>query len=80
MQTTAKSEAKVENYQGIAQDLADGLSSVAGQAAIKARQASDGVTELRALIRHQPITLAVLLLGLGYVFGRLAAGRHRRDT
>lgn len=80
MQTSLKSEAKAENSQGMAQDLADGLSNVADQAAIRARQASDGVTELRALIRHQPITSAVLLLGLGYVFGRLAAARHRRDT
>lgn len=80
MQTSLRGEAKAENSQGMARDLADGLSNVADQAAIRARQASDGVTELRALIRHQPITSAVLLLGLGYVFGRLAAARHRRDT
>ncbi len=62
-----------------AQDLVDGLGNAAGQAATAARQAGDGVTEFRALIRNQPVTMAALMLGLGYVLGRVVAGRHRRD-
>lgn len=54
-------------------------STVAGQAAMTARQASEGVTEFRALIRNQPVTMAALMLGLGYVLGRVAGGRHGRD-
>ena len=63
--------------QPIAQELVDSLGTAAGQAAMVARQASDGVTEFRALIRNLPVTMAALMLALGYVLGRVVRGRHR---
>ncbi len=54
--------------------VTEGVSEVAGHAAAALRAASRTTTEFRALIRGQPITLAVLMLGLGYVIGRTFCG------
>ncbi len=41
-----------------------------------ARGTREGVVELRDFIRAQPITAALLLLGLGYLAGRVAGASH----
>ncbi len=48
----------------------------AGGLAAAARGTSEGVAELRDFIRAQPITAALLLLGLGYLAGRVAGASH----
>jgi len=62
----------METVQDAAQAVTDGVSAAASGAAVAARQASDGVTEFRAVIRRQPITLAFLMLAMGYVLGRVS--------
>ena len=54
--------------------VTEGVSEIAGHAAAVLRAASRTTTEFRALVRGQPITLAVLMLGLGYVIGRTLCG------
>jgi hypothetical protein len=48
---------------------------VVGQASGVALSAGAGVVELRQMIRAQPLTMAFLLLGLGYVVGRVTRSR-----
>lgn len=70
----------METVHDAAQAVTNGVSAAASGAAAAARQASDGVTEFRAVIRRQPITLAFLMLAMGYVLGRVSgrdAGRPR---
>ena len=70
----------METVHDAAQAVTDGVSAAASGAAVAARQASDGVMEFRAVIRRQPITMAFLMLAMGYVLGRVLgrdAGRPR---
>ncbi|MCW3474890.1 hypothetical protein [Limobrevibacterium gyesilva] len=69
----------MESIQSATQAVADGVSEAAGRATTAARQASDGVSEFRAVIRRQPITMAFLMLGMGYVLGRISGGDGGRD-
>jgi hypothetical protein len=63
--------------QKAARAVADGVYETADRAATAIRQASDGVTEFRAVIRKQPITMAFLMLGMGYLLGsHLRPGRE----
>jgi hypothetical protein len=54
---------------------ANGLHNVVGQASDVAWSAGAGFAELRQMIRAQPLTMAFLLLGLGYVVGRVTRSR-----
>jgi hypothetical protein len=79
--TDEDSKSTMEAVQGAAQAVSAGVSGVASHAAGAVRQASDGVTEFRAVVRRQPITMAFLMLAMGYVLGRVSgsdAGRRRR--
>jgi hypothetical protein len=68
---------------GAAQRIAGGMQNAAGQVEHAACRAHDGVGEVRAVIRAQPITAALVVFALGYLFGRLgslipAGGSARR--
>lgn len=68
-----------------ARSVAAGVQGAARQVQHAAWRAHGGVTEIREVIRAQPITAALLVFALGYFFGRLGSlipsGRssgHRR--
>jgi hypothetical protein len=58
-----------------AQRLANGLHDAVGQAGDAAWTAGAGIGEFRQIIRGQPLTMAFLMLGLGYVVGRVLNSR-----
>ncbi len=62
-----------ESVVGSVQRVAGGVQSVAEQAGHAACRAHDGVGEVREVIRAQPITAALIVFALGYLFGRLGA-------
>lgn len=77
--STGRSETRQPSdfAQTMIRNVADGVCGTANMAAATVRQASDGVTEFRAVIRKQPITMAFLMLAMGYVIGsRLTSGRR----
>ena len=51
--------------------VAGGLHKAAEGAGCTARKAHDGVGEIREVIRAQPISAALAVFALGYLFGRL---------
>jgi stage V sporulation protein SpoVS len=53
--------------------VAGGLSDAVGQAKQAAVQAGDGIGELRQVIRAQPLTMAFLAIGIGYLLGHLSS-------
>ena len=55
------------------QHVAGGVHHTLEQAEQVAGRAQDGVTEIRAVIRGQPITAALVVFALGYLFGRLGS-------
>ena len=57
------------------QKIADGLHGAVGQAGDVASSAGAGISEFRQIIRGQPLTMAFLMLGLGYVVGRVLNSR-----
>ena len=56
-----------------AQHVAGGVHSTIGQAGNAAYRAHGGIGEVREVIRAQPITAALVVFALGYLFGRLGA-------
>jgi len=67
-----------------AQHVAGGLHNAADQIERAVCHTRGGVTEVRDAIRAQPITAALVVFALGYLFGRLGAlipsggwSRHR---
>lgn len=56
-----------------AQHVAGALHTGIGCASDAARQAKDGVSEIRSVIRAQPITAALVVFTLGYLFGRVGS-------
>ena len=56
-----------------AQHVAGGVHSTMEQASNAACRAHDGIGEVRAVIRAQPITAALVVFALGYLFGRLGS-------
>jgi hypothetical protein len=62
-----------DSVSGAAQHVAGGMRNAAEQAAHAACHANAGVGEVRAVIRAQPITAALIVFTLGYLFGRLGA-------
>jgi hypothetical protein len=69
----------METVHDAAQAVTEGVSAAASGAAVAVRQVSDGVTEFRAVIRRQPITLAFLMLTMGYALGRVSGKDARRS-
>ena len=65
----------VRTIQQKAPKAANGPHGLVGQASDVAWSAGAGVVELRQMIRAQPLTMAFLLLGLGYVVGRVTRSR-----
>jgi hypothetical protein len=55
------------------QGVADGVQDATDKAHRAACAARGGVGEVRDVIRAQPITAALVVFTLGYLFGRLAA-------
>ena len=53
--------------------VAGGVSDAVGQATVAARQAGDGIGELRKVIRGQPLTMGFLAIGIGYLLGHLSS-------
>jgi hypothetical protein len=53
--------------------VAGGLQEAASRAQHAASRTQGGVTEIREVIRAQPITAALLVFALGYLFGRLGS-------
>jgi hypothetical protein len=66
---------EADNVRTSPQKAANGLHDVVGQASDVAWSAGAGFVELRQMIRAQPLTMAFLLLGLGYVVGRVTRSR-----
>jgi hypothetical protein len=57
-----------------------GIQDAANQVSCAACRAGRGVGEVRAVIRAQPIAAALVVLALGYVFGRLGSLIPSRPT
>lgn len=62
------------------QRVAGGVHNAVETVGSVACRAEGGVTEVRSVIRAQPITAALVVFALGYLFGRLGSlipsGRH----
>lgn len=59
----------MESMQDTARKVADTASETGRRAASAVGQVSDGVTQFRAVIRKQPITMAFMMLAMGYMLG-----------
>jgi hypothetical protein len=57
----------------IAERVAGGVHTAVDTAANTACRAEGGVSEVRSAIRAQPISSALVVFALGYLFGRLGA-------
>jgi len=64
------------SIRGVAQGVADGVQDVAHQVQRAVCGAACGVGEVRAAIRAQPITAALAVFALGYIFGSLIPSRR----
>ncbi|MGA8197058.1 MAG: hypothetical protein WB902_27270 [Acetobacteraceae bacterium] len=58
---------------GAAHIVAGGVQGAAEQVQHAACKAKGGVGEVREVIRAQPITAALIVFALGYLFGRLGS-------
>jgi len=58
---------------GAAQRVAGGMQNAADQVHNAVCSTQSGITEVRDVIRAQPITAALVVFALGYVFGRLGS-------
>ncbi len=59
------------------QDAAQGVTSAAHQIARAAGQTVDGITTFRNTVRNNPLMMAFVLVGLGYVIGSMTTVRTR---
>ena len=72
-----QAKTSMEVVQEVAKAVADGATETAQCALSAVHQMSDGVTGFRAVIRKQPITMAFIMLAMGYVIGsHLTQGRN----
>jgi len=62
-----------DSIEGAGQVVAGGIQEAATQVRQAACHARNGVGEVRDVIRAQPITAALVVFTLGYLFGRLGA-------
>jgi len=59
-----------------AQRVTGGVQQAADQVQHAVTKTQNGVTEVRDVIRAQPITSALVVFALGYIFGRLGSLIH----
>ncbi len=62
-----------DSVEGTIRRVAGGVSDAVGQARQAAYQAGDGIGDLRRVIRGQPLTMAFLAIGIGYLLGHLSS-------
>lgn len=62
-----------ESVGGTVQRVSGGIHTAADTAAGVVCRAEGGVGEVRTVIRAQPISAALVVFALGYLFGRLGA-------
>lgn len=62
-----------DSLAGTAQRVAGGAQQAAETVQHAACSAGDGIAEMREVIRAQPITSALVVFALGYIFGRLGS-------
>ena len=62
-----------ESVGGAAQRVSDSFQHAAGQMQSVAHKTRGGIGEVRDVIRAQPITAALMVFALGYIFGRLGS-------
>jgi hypothetical protein len=62
-----------DSIEGAAQRVSGGLHAAADTVANAACHAQGGVGEVRSVIRAQPITAALVVFALGYLFGRIGS-------
>ena len=62
-----------DSISGAAQRVAGGVHAAVEGVSHAACQAQGGVTEVRSVIRAQPITAALVVFALGYLFGRVGS-------
>ena len=67
--TYEQTQSSMETVQNVARAVADGATQTTRNAVSAAHSVSDGVTQFRAIIRKQPITMAFMMLAMGYVLG-----------
>src|SRR5690242_3435130 len=60
-----------DSLAGAARRVAGGVQTAAGQVQHAVCKTEGGVTEVREVIRAQPIASALVVFALGYIFGRL---------
>ena len=58
---------------GAASHVAGGLHAAAEAVQHAGCEAQNGIGEVRSVIREQPITAALIVFALGYLFGRVGA-------
>lgn len=63
----------LDSASGAARRVAGGMQAAVDQAGQVAYRTHDGIGEVREVIRAQPITAALLVFALGYLFGRLGS-------
>jgi hypothetical protein len=62
-----------DSIAGAAQRVAGGVQQAADQVQHAAGVTQSGIGEVREVIRAQPITAALVVFALGYLFGRLGS-------
>jgi len=63
----------MDSVSGAAQRIGGGVHNAAEQVGHAACRAHDSVGEVRGVIRAQPITAALVVFAMGYLFGRLGS-------
>jgi hypothetical protein len=64
-----QTKTSMETMQNAARVVAEGATQTTRNAVSAVQSLSDGVTQFRAVIRKQPITMAFMMLAMGYVLG-----------
>lgn len=65
-----------DSTEGAAKRVASGVQEAADQVQRAVCGAACGVGEVRAAIRAQPITAAIIIFGLGYIVGSFVPSRR----
>jgi hypothetical protein len=73
MMDSVTGSAARDTVDGTVQRVSGGVHTAIDTAAGAAYRADSGVGEVRSAIRAQPITAALVVFALGYLFGRLGA-------
>ena len=81
MEDTMNDETDVtdKKTQSTAHVVAEAVGEATSAVASVANQISDGAIVFRAMVRRQPITMALLMLWVGYALGRVRGGSDHPD-